>query len=319
MGGHADRFQAGFCGCHQQPEHPVVEEPQQPARGVEEVESVSGRRGIDDEHVEAPAVMELEQLLHGHVLLGAPERPGDVAIEPVVEDRLGLLRPTPRYDRSPRRRLPWCRASAPTARRGRQPVSTRRGSLDSSSSPRASASRFAGSIVTTQAFRPRRAPSRAIAAAHVVLPTPPGPAQITTRLADASSLKRCLPLCCPADCLVGRVTGPPRMPEEVRSSLDSPPERSGQPLDVGEAELGAEYVGQVELRERKQLGQTGHLAVLEVLAVPAEIGCPERCLPPRVTAGEVGQHLGRDRLGQVQVRPQPIDDDRCELDRGPVL
>src|SRR5918992_4899555 len=64
--------------------------------------------------------------------------------------------------------------------------STSRGSLPSSSSPSESASRFAGSIVTTATFRPRSAIPIASAAAVVVLPTPPDPAQTTIRLPSSS-------------------------------------------------------------------------------------------------------------------------------------
>src|SRR3954467_6944915 len=58
---------------------------------------------------------------------------------------------------------------------------TRCGSFGSSSSPSALASRRAGSIVTTATFRPRSASPSATAAAVVVLPTPPGPAQMIIR------------------------------------------------------------------------------------------------------------------------------------------
>src|SRR5918996_5468675 len=73
---------------------------------------------------------------------------------------------------SPRISTPW-----PAKRSG----STSRGSLPSSSRPSESASRFAGSIVTTATFRPRSAMPIASAAAVVVLPTPPEPAQMTIR------------------------------------------------------------------------------------------------------------------------------------------
>src|SRR3954452_19732002 len=55
------------------------------------------------------------------------------------------------------------------------------GSLPSVSRPSALASRRAGAIVTTATRRPRSAMPIATAAAVVVLPTPPGPAQITIR------------------------------------------------------------------------------------------------------------------------------------------
>ena len=60
-----------------------------------------------------------------------------------------------------------------------QGPSIRRAELVRVLSPRASASRRAGSMVTTQALRPRRAPSRAKAAEMVVLPTPPDPQHTT--------------------------------------------------------------------------------------------------------------------------------------------
>src|SRR5687767_5322136 len=65
--------------------------------------------------------------------------------------------------------------------------STRRGSFPSSSSPSESARRFAGSIVTTATLRPRSAIPIASAAAVVVLPTPPGPAQTTMRRPSRTS------------------------------------------------------------------------------------------------------------------------------------
>src|SRR3954452_13067219 len=64
----------------------------------------------------------------------------------------------------------------------------RRGSLPSSSSPSEFASLRAGSIVTTTTRSPRSAIPRATAAAVVVLPTPPEPAQITIRLPSSSDV-----------------------------------------------------------------------------------------------------------------------------------
>src|SRR4051812_30834101 len=55
------------------------------------------------------------------------------------------------------------------------------GSLSRVSRPSEFASRRAGSIVTTATFSPRSAMPIATAAAVVVLPTPPGPAQMTIR------------------------------------------------------------------------------------------------------------------------------------------
>ena len=58
---------------------------------VEEVERVPGRRGVDDDEVEAAFLVQLVQLLHRHVFLRAAERARDVAIEAVVENALRLL------------------------------------------------------------------------------------------------------------------------------------------------------------------------------------------------------------------------------------
>src|SRR4051795_10339156 len=60
-------------------------------------------------------------------------------------------------------------------------ASTRVGSFVSDDSPSAFASRRAGSIVTTATFNPCAARPSATAAAVVVLPTPPDPAQMTIR------------------------------------------------------------------------------------------------------------------------------------------
>ncbi len=69
---------------------------------------------------------------------------------------------------------------------GQSPL-TSRGSLVSSPSPRASARRRAGSMVTTHARRPSCAACTASAAALVVLPTPPDPQHTTTLLCAARS------------------------------------------------------------------------------------------------------------------------------------
>src|SRR5918995_4796540 len=65
--------------------------------------------------------------------------------------------------------------------------STCRSVLPSSGRPSESASRFAGSIVSTATFFPRAAIPAAIAAEIVVLPTPPEPAQMHTSLPRRSS------------------------------------------------------------------------------------------------------------------------------------
>ena len=106
-------------------------------------------------------LVQLVELLGRHVLLRARQRAGDVAVEAVGQDALGLRRRRRRSGAPGRRRSSWCRASRPTARPATCP-SIRGGSLVSpSASPRASARRLAGSMVTTTARRPRRAASRA--------------------------------------------------------------------------------------------------------------------------------------------------------------
>src|SRR5699024_8114281 len=78
-----------------------------------------------------------------------------------------------------------CSAPAPAGASG--PSSTGDGSLESRSTPRAGASRRAGSMVSTTVSRPSSAARRATAAAVVVLPTPPAPVHTTTRVAGSAS------------------------------------------------------------------------------------------------------------------------------------
>ena len=197
--GHAGDLEGRARRHHQQPEDAVVEQPHEPARRVEEVERVAGRWRVDDDEIEAAFVVQLVQLLHRHVLLRAAERAGDVAVEAVVEDALGLVRlgrvagdePVERRLRvEHQRREP---AAPVVDRPGAGTVPARRGRSRSACRrvPRArarSASRLAGSIVTTHALRPRRAPSSASTAAVVVLPTPPLPQQMIDAGCSATSL-----------------------------------------------------------------------------------------------------------------------------------
>ena len=145
------------------------------------------RRRVEDEQVVAVLGPDLEQLLHRHVLLRARER------APRAAGRCGwrgsgrASRRPGRGGARPRRRSPSRRASSPTARRppGRRPpaVEQRRvdlalGVAELRAGPSESASRLAGSIVSTATFLPRAAIPAAIAADVVVLPTPPEPAQM---------------------------------------------------------------------------------------------------------------------------------------------
>ena len=82
------------------------------------------------------------------------------------------------YRRSSSSKVPLGSSMSAHSSPGQSP-SIRRGVLARVSTPRASARRLAGSMVTTQARRPRRAASRAKAADTVVLPTPPDPQHTT--------------------------------------------------------------------------------------------------------------------------------------------
>ena len=82
--------------------------------------------------------------------------------------------------------------------------STRRSSLPSSGRPSELASRFAGSIVSTATFLPRRRHPSAIAAEVVVLPTPPEPAQMQIalaleQLADVAAIRPIAPVASSVD------------------------------------------------------------------------------------------------------------------------
>ena len=70
----------------------ALDELGQAARGVEEVERVAARRGVEHQQVEAALRVQLEQLLHRHVLLRPGQRVGDLLVDAVREDPLaGLL------------------------------------------------------------------------------------------------------------------------------------------------------------------------------------------------------------------------------------
>ena len=167
---------------------PAVEELDQALGSLQEVERVLRGRRVDHDQVVGALRVELVDLLHRRVLDAARQRLRDVLIDRVLEDARAGLRRSRRSARPDRRRSASCRASA---RRGSpcggtpSAASASRGSasgwLPSARTPSASASRRAGSIVSTSVRRPRRAASSASAAATVVLPTPPDPTQIAIR------------------------------------------------------------------------------------------------------------------------------------------
>ena len=70
----------------QQPQHPAVQEPGEPGRGVQEVQRRAGRRGVHHDQVPLVPGVQLTQLLHRHVLLGAGEGGAHGLVEGVGED-----------------------------------------------------------------------------------------------------------------------------------------------------------------------------------------------------------------------------------------
>jgi hypothetical protein len=73
-------------GLQEEAKHARVEEGGEAIGGLEEVEGVAGGRGVEDHEVEAIVEREVEQLLHGHVLVAAREGARDLAVEPVLQD-----------------------------------------------------------------------------------------------------------------------------------------------------------------------------------------------------------------------------------------
>src|SRR5439155_3128597 len=69
----------------------AVEEVGDPARGLEEVERVARRRGVDHDQVVAAALGQRAELLDRHVLVRAREALREVLVEPVGEDAVARL------------------------------------------------------------------------------------------------------------------------------------------------------------------------------------------------------------------------------------
>ena len=127
----------------------MVEEPGEHPRGLEEVERVSARRGVDDDEVEAVVAVQRVQRLGRHVLLGAAERAGDVAVERVAEDPLDLRLVLGVALDQPVERRRVSSIIAHSSPATSEPRSIGCGSAARpSASPSASARRRAGSIVT---------------------------------------------------------------------------------------------------------------------------------------------------------------------------
>ena len=151
-------------GAQEHADRATAEEALQPLRRVEEVERVARRRRVEHEQVEAAVLVELVELRDRRELLRARDRVGELLVDPVREHLVARARRRARAARSAGRRCAWRRASSPTARRRprcrRRPAARDRPAAARCRAPRAratSASRFAGSIVTTATRSPRSA------------------------------------------------------------------------------------------------------------------------------------------------------------------
>src|SRR5918996_2164988 len=158
--------------------------------------------------------------------------------------------------------------------------STWRSVLPSSGSPSESASRLAGSMVSTATRRPRAAIPAAIAAEVVVFPTPPDPAQMHTRLPSSSSATPAI------------------------SALDL----LGERLDLLHADLGLEQEGQGRDRRGTQLLEPGELLALD--SRPAALahrgaasGAHRAVVLHRIEAFDL---LGSEALGVQAVHVDPV-------------
>src|SRR5919108_1365180 len=186
--------------------------------------------------------------------------------------------------------------------------STWRSSFPSSGRPSESARRLAGSIVSTETFLPRAAIPAAIAAEVVVLPTPPEPAQMHTRLPSSSSATPAISF--PRGC--GRSFGSPRSPALARLGRQLP--------DLVDPELGLEDEGNRPHRGADELHEAGELLSLHggaaALAERREARRAERAIG---VAGDGLDPLGlglREALRVEPVHVHPIDRDTDLLRQG---
>ncbi len=91
LGRHSHELEADPGRPHQRLEHPVLQEAGEPAGGVEKIKGVACRGCVHHHQVEPAFLHQLVELLHGHVLLGARERAGEIAVDAVDLDVLRLL------------------------------------------------------------------------------------------------------------------------------------------------------------------------------------------------------------------------------------
>src|SRR5262245_28689374 len=106
-----------------------------------------------------------------------------------------------------------------------------KGSVESWTNPSASFKRRAGSTVITAARRRWRAAATPSAAATVVLPTPPGPTQMSTRLVN-------------------------RLCSFMRCSADGGRDQTAEPLEMGAGQFLVEDHGQREWGDLDAASQT---------------------------------------------------------------
>ena len=154
---------------------------------VDEVERVAGGRRVEHEQVVAALLVQLVELLHRHVLLRAGHRVRELLVDAVREHGVARRASGACHSISSskvRLASSIIAHSSPSTSAVRPGVS----SLPSSGRPSESASRLAGSMVSTATFLPRAAMPSAIAAEVVVFPTPPEPAQMQMLLRSSQSL-----------------------------------------------------------------------------------------------------------------------------------
>src|SRR2546427_4607233 len=163
---------------------------------------------------------------------------------------------------------------------------TRLGLLARACRPRASASRLAGSMVTTQVWRPRRAPSMAMAADTVVLPTPPGPAQMTICPSRADS----------------RLTTGSRLAHGVFDGV-------GEKVQLLAGEAFPEEEGQVDHRRRPVETVDQRLPVLLLYGptVAVELAAGEQCLGALGGQGRGVPGPGPEPPGCLQPAERSVD------------
>ena len=293
---------------HQHPEDAIVEESEQPARRVEEVERVTGRGSVDHDQVELAAVVQLVQLLHRHVLLGAAERARHVAIEAVVENALGLF--------------------GGGGVRGHELVE---GRFRVEHHRRERAAGCRGAVVV-----PARAVDHAGRIRQIFEPERVGEAfgridRDDTRLA---ALARAFEREHGRDRRLADTAAPaadqhPALRHQRRGrvvhSVSIPRERAGERVDLRPSDVGCEKERELDPRQGQPFGQPRDLLVLHRVTFGAEIGGEREvaCLavgdetPGRFRIGENvvdrGGDARRERLEAL------VDDHRSERDAGAVL